>query len=158
MILLKINYKHLCSIFEPDLNLTGWTEERIKEYSLSKGMYPSTVDLASETYSRDAERTADYELENLILVNRKAKPEFTWDLIKAEYVERLLSFLKYNYNFKDADGTVVPRKAEDISIEYYDFVGKRTITAYMGQTIDGTLEEYEGVLYWRNFRVAFPER
>lgn len=158
MIPLKINYKHLCQIFEPELNISGWTEEDIKAYSIAKLMYPSSVDLTSETYSRDAERTADYELENLTLVNRKAKPEFTWDIIPAAYVEHLLEELKYNYDFKNLEGTIEPREAENIYVEYYDFVGKRTITAYLGQTINGTLEEYENKLYWRNFRIAFPER
>ena len=121
-------------------------------------MFPTSVGAISETYSRDAERTADYELENLTIVNRKAKPEFTWQLIKAEYVVNLLSFLGYTYDFKDFEGVVVPREADTIVITYIDFIGIRTINSYLGQTIEGTLVEYEGVLYWENFRIAFPER
>ena len=158
MIPLKINGKHLCEIFEPEVSFAGKTENQIIQYSLACAMFPSTVNAVSETYSRDAERTADYELENLTIVNRKAKPEFTWDLIQADYVANLLSFLGYDYRFKDAEGVVIPREAENISVTYRDFVGMRTITAYLGQTIEGSLVEYEGTLYWQNFRIAFPER
>ena len=48
--------------------------------------------------------------------------------------------------------------AETIVITYYDFVGMREINAYLGQTLEGTLTEYNGQLYWENFRIAFPER
>ena len=158
MIPLKINSKNLCDIFEPTLNTSGWTEQQIQDYCIQKMMFPTSVGAISETYSRDAERTADYELENLTIVNRKAKPEFTWQLIKAEYVVNLLSFLGYTYDFKDFEGVVVPREADTIVITYIDFIGIRTINSYLGQTIEGTLVEYEGVLYWENFRIAFPER
>ena len=162
MIPLKINGKNLCEIFEPDLAargfFTGMTEAEIVSYSVDKYMFPSTVEVTSETYSRDAERTADYELENLTIVNRKAKPEFTWGLIRTEYVKNLFEFLHYDYDFKDANGIVNPRDSQDITITYYDFIGMRVITAYMGQTVEGTLVEHEGVLYWENFRIAFPER
>lgn len=158
MIPLKINGKNLCEIFEPDLNTTEWTDQEVMSYSTTKLMLPTSVGTISETYSRDAERTADYELENLTIVNRKAKPEFTWQLIRAEYVVNLLAFLDYTYNFKDASGIVIPVEATNISVTYYDFIGVRTIDAYLGQTIEGTLVEYEGVLYWENFRIAFPER
>lgn len=158
MIPLKINGKNLCEIFEPDLKVSGWTEQEIMAYSIAKLMLPTSVGAISETYSRDAERTADYELENLTIVNRKAKPEFTWQLIRADYVSSLLAFLEYNYNFKNAEGIVIPVEAANISVTYYDFTGVRTIDAYLGQTIEGTLVEYEGVLYWENFRIAFPER
>ena len=158
MIPLKINDKHLCEIFEPTLNISGWTDEQIQEYSISKIMFPTSVGTISETYSRDAERTADYELEYLTIVNRKAKPEFVWQLIRAEYVQNLLKFLGYTYDFKNAQGIIVPVKADDISVTYIDFIGPRTIVAYLGQTIEGTLVEYNNVLYWENFRIAFPER
>jgi hypothetical protein len=121
-------------------------------------MFPTSVDLTSETFSRDSGRTADYELKYLTIVNRKSKPQFTWDIIKAEYVEKLLTFLNYSYDFKNAAGEIVPIDAEDINITYKDFIGMRTIVSYLGQTIEGTLEEYNGNLYWRNFRIAFPER
>lgn len=158
MIPLKINDTHLCQIFTPDLVIEGWSDAQIDRYSKDHSMYPSSVQLTSETYSRDAERTADYELENLTIVNRKAKPEFTWDLIRAEYVKNLFEFLHYDYDFKDASGIVNPRDSQDITISYYDFIGMRVITAYMGQTVEGTLVEHEGILYWENFRIAFPER
>ena len=157
MIPLMINGKHLCQIFEPTLDITSWSEQDIINYSISKKMFPTEVALTSETYSRDAERTADYELEYLNLVNRKAKPEFTWALLRADYVQNLMQFLGYTYDFKDEEGVVTPREAEQFSITYLDFVGVRTILAYVGQTIDGTCVEYEGVQYWENFRLAFPE-
>lgn len=157
MIPLLINGKHLCEIFEPDLDISGWTEDEIQEYSLNKTMYPTEIALSSETYSRDAERTADYELEYLNLVNRKAKPEFTWSIIKTEYVKNLMQFLNYTYDFKDEEGIIVPRKADRFDITYPDFTGKRTIQAYVGQTVNGTLIEHNGVTYWENFRLAFPE-
>ena len=121
-------------------------------------MFPTEVALTSETYSRDAERTADYELEQLQLVNRKSKPEVTWSLIKYEYVQNLFAELGYHYDFKNSQGIVIPEDAPTISITYYDFVGIRTIDTYLGQTIEGTLVEYDGEMYWENLRIAFPER
>lgn len=158
MIPLKINDKHLCEIFEPTLDVSGWDDATIQSYSIRKLMFPTEVALTSETYSRDAERTADYELEHLVLVNRKAKPEFTWNLIKAPYVQNLMLFLKYGYDFKNTSGIVTPVPADPIIVEYCDFTGIRRINAYLGQTIEGVLVEYEGELYWQNFRLAFPER
>lgn len=155
---LQINGKHLCQIFEPDLDISSWSDADIQKYSVSKQMLPTEVVLTSETYSRDAERTADYELENLTLVNRKAKPEFTWELIRAEYVALLMNFLNYAYDFKNAEGIIIPRLATNILVTYQDFVGLRAINAYLGQTIEGTLVQYEGVQYWQNFRIAFPEK
>ena len=158
MIPLKINNLPLCKIFEPTLNIEGWAENVITQYCISKQMHPTEVKVTSETYSRDAERTADYELEYLTIVNRKAKPEFLWSLIRADYVEALLKYLNYDYNFKDSSGIVQPRTADEIQVTYKDFTGTRTIIAYLGQTLEGTLVEYEGVQYWENFRIAFPER
>ena len=158
MIPLTINNVHLCKIFEPNLSITGWTEAQIIAYSLDKQMFPSEVVLSSETYSRDAERTADYELEYLTIVNRKAKPEFIWSLIKADYVKNLMTFLGYTYNFKNNENVVIPVEAADILVKYHDFVGERTIHSYLGQTIEGTLVEHNNVLYWKYFRIAFPER
>lgn len=158
MIPLKINGKTLYEIFDPDTFDPSWDEKTLIANSLDRQMFPTEVALTSETYSRDAERTADYELENLTIVNRKAKPEFTWSLVRATYIEKLLAFLGYNYNFKNVEGIIVPIEAENISVTYRDFIGMRTINAYLGQTLDGVLVEYEGVLYWENFRIAFPER
>lgn len=158
MIPLMINGTHLCKIFEPTLDTSKWSDNQIQDYSISKCMFPTEVGLTSETYSRDAERTADYELEELTIVNRKAKPEFTWSLIRADYVANLMQFLGYNYDFKDASGDITPIKAPEIVVTYKDFVGMRTISAYLGQTIEGVLVEYDDVQYWENFRLAFPER
>lgn len=158
MIPVKINNTHLCQIFEPTLDVSKMTEEEIVRYSIAHRMFPSEVALTSETYARDAERTADYELEELTLVNRKSKPEFTWELLRTDYVKNLMSFLKYAYDFKNLEGIVVPRASEDILVTYLDFVGARSIVAYLGQTIEGTLVEYDGISYWQDFRIAFPER
>lgn len=154
---LRINGKQLCEIFTPSA-VANMNDAQKRAYSIQNEMYPTNVHLTSETYSRNADRTADFELEDLLLVNRKASPEFTWDIIRHEYVQALLLFLGYTYNFKDENGYIEPVEAEDISVTYIDFIGERTITAYLGQTIEGTFEEYDGVLYVRNFRIAFPER
>ena len=160
MIPLKINNKHLIEIFEPEIAATLPTDAAKEAKSIEMQMYPSRVSLAAETYSKDAERTADYELEDLVLVNRKSKPEFTWDVIKAEYVKKLLAFLQYKDNYK-VDDDIVPVDAPTYSIEYWDFVGTKTITAYLGQTIEAELKEYmvdnKMTLYWEDFRIAFPE-
>lgn len=134
-----------------------WTDAEVDQVSIFSLLYPTSVVTTSETYSRDAERTADYELEDLTVVNRKAKIEIEWNIIKYEYVVRLMSFLGYNYDFK-VDNIITPVKAPTFTIIYNDFIGQRTMDTYLGQTIDGTLEEYEGTKYWRNFRIAFPER
>lgn len=158
MIPLIINGKSLYEIFDPETFDANWDDDELQAQSIIKQMFPSEVALTSETYSRDAERTADYELENLQLVNRKSKPEFSWDIIRADYVTRLMEFLNYHYSFKNVDDVIVPEEAPTYDVTYRDFTGLRTIEAYLGQTLQGTLAEYEGVLYWTNFRIAFPER
>lgn len=158
MIPLMIDGKHLYEIFDPENFDSAWSEEEIQEKSIDMQMFPTEVALTSETYSRDSERTADYELENLTIVNRKAKPEFTWSMIRYDYVVNLMSFLGYTYGFKNSDDEIIPVDAPTYTIRYPDFVGIRTLKAYLGQTIDGTLVEYAGVPYWENFRIAFPER
>lgn len=161
MIPLKINNKHLVEIFDPVAAATLLTDEAKIAYSIHNQMYPTSVQVDAETYSRDAERTADYELEDLILVNRKVKATFTWDVIKASYVENLLDYLQYKVSFKNQDDEIEPEEAPTYSIEFYDFVGERTITAYLGQTLSSELKEYlvenTATLYWEDFRIAFPE-
>lgn len=143
------------------VNVASMTAQQIVDYSIQNQMYPTEVSLVSETYSRDSERTANYELVNLTLVNRKAKPEFTWEIIRAAYVENLLAFLDYKYDFAsvvEGETIITPKEAEIISVGYYDMIGLRTINAYLGQTINGTLCSINEVLYWKEFRIAFPER
>lgn len=154
---MKIGGKQLCEIFTPEA-VADMTDEEKHAYSLAHAMYPSEVRLTSETYSRNADRTSDFELEDLLLVNRKASPEFTWDYLRHDYVVALFQFLNYTYNFKDEDGYIEPVGAEDISITYTDFIGERTINAYMGQTVEGTFVVLDGVLYVQGLRLAFPER
>lgn len=161
MIPLKINGKHLVEIFDPTAAAALETDEAKIRYSLKKQMYPSSVELNAETYSRDAERTANYELEDLTLVNRKVKPIFTWEVIKADYVKKLMEFLEYKTNYKNLLGEIVPVDAPVYRITFYDLTGERTIDSYLGQTIECELKEYlvndTPVLYWENFRIAFPE-
>lgn len=149
-----------------------WTERDINTISTERCLYPTAVTLTSETYSRNATRTADYELKSLQIVNRKSKPEFTWDLINSTYVQRLMQALQYTYDFKDAEGDIQPVDAPTYEVQYSDFTGTRTIKSYLGQTIEGTLVEYHAApksrlggeqfavssTYWQNFRIAFPER
>lgn len=163
--------KDLWEIMEPKNSYGSTIEEKIA-YAQKRGMFPSEVKLTSETYCRDAERTANYELENITNVNAKAKPEFTWSLIKATYVRRLLNFLGFTYNYKDINDDVQPQLATTIKVTYMDFNGTRTINAYLGATIEGTLkelvtQEYDEqnkvminvrTQYWEDFRIAFPER
>lgn len=161
MIPLKIDGKHLVEIFDPTAAAALLTDEAKVRYSIKMQMYPSSVELNAETYSRDAERTANYELEDLILVNRKAKPVFTWEMLKAEYVKKLMEFLQYKVNYKNNLDEVVPIDATTYQITFYDLTGERTITCYLGQTIECELKEYLvnniPTLYWENFRIAFPE-
>ena len=158
MIPIKIDNTHLAVIFEPSGDYTGWSEAQFNAYSIANKMYPSEVVVSAEVYSQDAERTANFEMEKLTIVNAKAKPEFTWSLIKAAYVTRLMSKVKFKYDYKDEYGDIKPEEAPTLSITYQDFTGLRTINAYLGQSISGTLVEYDGVLYWQDFRIAFPER
>lgn len=180
MIPLKINGTNLIEImlsaselqyYETKLGKTyaNWTEEEIITCSLDAQVFPTEVSLDSEIYSSNAERTADYELENITIVNCKAKPQFTWNLIKASYVKNLLDFLEFKYDYKNADGVIVAEEAPSILVTYYDFNGMRTIAAYLGQSLSGTLVEYNNIsydnipfdgktLYWQSFRLAFPER
>jgi len=171
---LEINntQKDLWEIMEPDVDYSQMTEEEKISFALARGMFPSEVKLASETYCRNSDRTANYELEKINNVNAKAKPEFTWSLIKIEYVERLLLFLGFIYDYKDVDGQIQPRLAPEIYVTYRDFIGMRRIKAYLGASLDGTLKEIVTQevdpqsqslttvrrQYWENFRIAFPER
>lgn len=138
-------------------NTLTTTEEKIA-LAIKLQMFPTEVKVSAETYSRDADRTANYELEELVLVNAKAKPEFTWSYLKYEYAKNLLEECAFKYNYKDSEGEIVPITAPVISIYFNDLIGARTINAYLGQSIDGVLGEYNGQLYWRDFRIAFPER
>lgn len=161
MIPLKINGKQLVEIFEPEAAKTLTTDDAIKRYSISKQMYPTSVNVSAEVYSRDTERTANYELETLVLVNRKVKATFNWSVLKATYAKALLEFLNYTPSFKNDDGDVVPRDADLFEITFWDLTGERTVKAYLGQTITCELKEYiangEPVLYWEDFEISFPE-
>lgn len=161
MIPLKINGKQLVEIFEPEAAKSLTTEDAIKRYSISKQMYPTSVTISAEVYSRDTERTANYELENLVLVNRKVKASFNWGTLKASYAKSLLEFLNYTPSFKNNEGDIEPRDADLFDITFWDLTGERTIKAYLGQTITCELKEYvindEPVLYWEDFEIAFPE-
>ena len=151
-LVLKVNgtTKNLWNIMEPDGNY-GNTEEEHIQYALKHLMFPSEVKLTSETYCRNADRTANYELKSITNVNAKAKPEFTWAKLNATYVRRLLDFLGFKYDYTDGQGNIQPEEAPTIEVTYLDLIGMRTIKAYLGQTIEGTLveymEAYEGLEY-----------
>lgn len=153
-LVLKVNgiTKNLWNIMEPDGDY-GNTEEEQIQYALKHLMFPSEVKLTSETYCRNADRTANYELKSITNVNAKAKPEFTWEKLKATYVRRLLNFLGFKYDYNDGQGNIQPEEAPTIEVTYLDLIGMRTIKAYLGQTIEGTLTEYmeayEGFEYRR---------
>jgi len=142
--------KNLWNIMEPEGNY-GNTEEEQIQYALKHLMFPSEVKLTSETYCRNADRTANYELKSITNVNAKAKPEFTWEKLKATYARRLLNFLGFKYDYTDGQGNIQPEEAPTIEVTYLDLTGMRTIKAYLGQTIEGTLveymEAYEGLEY-----------
>lgn len=161
---LKINNKHLYQIMLTASEISEivrrlgkpenqWTAEDIDQISIDLQLYPSEVYLTSETYSRDAERNANYDMQEFLVVNRKAKPEFTWEYLKADYVAKLMVELGYKYSIA-AGGEEAPT----IQVWYQDFANTRTINAYLGQTIEGTLIAIQSVKYWQNFRLAFPER
>ena len=153
-LVLRVNgsTKNLWEIMEPDGDY-GKTEEEKIQYALDHLMFPSEVKLTSETYCRNADRTANYELKSITNVNAKAKPEFTWTKLKATYVSRLLNFLGFKYDYTDGQGNIQPEEAPIIEVTYLDLIGMRTINAYLGQTIEGTLveymEAYEGLEYRR---------
>jgi hypothetical protein len=156
--------KNLWEIFDPnDDNHFNELPDDASKMNLAREllMIPTEVKLSAETYCRNADRTADYELETIQNINAKAKPEVTWSYLKTEYVENLLNFLGWKYNFKqtvEGEDVIVPENAPVIMVQYQDFIGIRTIRAYLGASIDGTLVEYNGSNYWENFRIAFPER
>ena len=156
--------KELWEIFEP-ANNAGWrslsTDQEKVDYAIAHKMYPSSVHIIAETYSRDAERMANYELERLTLVNAKAKVEITWDWLSYDYAVNLLSFLAFTYNYHDPlDPTIiVPREAPSIQIQTHDLTGTRTFSCYIGQTIEGELKASgDNKLYWESLRIAFIER
>lgn len=162
--------KDLWEIMEPEVDYSQMTEEEKISFALENKMFPTEVKLTSETYCRNSDRTANFELENINNVNAKAKPEFTWQLLKAVYVQRLLDFLEFKYDYKDSEGDIQPVDAPLIQVTYLDFNGMRTINAYLGASIEGTLKEYISqevvnnayvqvrTQYWEDFRIAFPER
>lgn len=156
--------KELWEIFEPEVD-AAWrslsTYQEKVDYAIRHKMYPSSVHVTGETYSRNAERMANYELEHLTLVNAKAKHEFTWDWLKYDYVKNLLDFLQFTYDYHDPNDpdTILPREAPAIAVTVYDFNGQRTFNCYIGQTIEGELKTTnDNTLYWESFRIAFIER
>lgn len=151
-------------IMLPDPDSLGYEEwenltlEQQKEQALKLKMLPESYKVTAETYCRNSERTANYELENITNVNAKSKPEFNWSLLRAEFLTNLLTFVKFRHNYKNEYGEVVPEPAPKLKIKFRDLLGDRTVEAYLGATIETTLVEYDGVQYWQDLRLAFPER
>lgn len=144
---------------------TGEAEARW-ETCLSQKLVPTEVHVSSETYSRNLDRSADYVLSAGSMVNRKAKIELTWDLIKCSNVTTLMQNLNYAYDFVDPlTEEVVPKDLQTYKIEYKDFTGTREAIMYLGQTIEADQTEYlltesgttQAVQFWKSFRLAFIE-
>lgn len=141
-----------------DFQWDDLTLEEQKQKALSLKMLPESYKVTAETYCRNSERTANFELENITNVNAKSKPEFNWSLLRAEFLTNLLTFLKFRHNYKNDSGEVVPEEAPKLKINFRDLLGERTVETYLGATIETTLVEYNDVQYWQDLRLAFPER
>ena len=149
--------KYLWEIMDPNEDWSGTLEQQLqKAYRLK--MLPTSYKITAETYCKDADRTANYELEKITNINYKVKPEFTWSLLRAEYVRNLLTFLKLKDNYKNNQNVIVPEEAPIIKVTFEDLLRERTISAYLGQSIDIEYVEYDNILYAQDFRIAFPER
>lgn len=192
-ILFKINDKHLIEIMLSSTELAvyeaklgnkpfaNWTDEEILQCSVEACVYPTEVTVDAEQYSKNAERTANYVLEDLTIVNCKSKVTFVWSYLKASYLSNLLTELEFDYDFEIND-IVYSKTPNIITVTYWDFIGVRTINAYMGQSISGNLIQYDdydtstwnsstkqwnkntstlhkgATLYWESLRLAFIER
>ena len=67
--------------------------------------------------------------------------------------------LKFKDDYHDStSGQIKPEEAPVIKVTYKDFLRERTINAYLGQSIEADLVEYDGEQYWESIRLAFPER
>ena len=150
--------KPIWQAMDPSVNWSSMSEQEQLNYAYSHKMLPETYKNNGETYCRNSDRTANNELEKIENVNYKSKVEFVWKLLKPEYLSNLLTFLQFKDNYKDANGDVQPENAPVIKVTYRDFKQVRTIEAYLGQTIEAELVEYDNVQYWEQLRLAFPER
>lgn len=150
--------KYIWEVMDPSVNWGSMTIQQQLEYAYAHKMLPSSYKNNGETYCRNADRTANNELENIVNVNYKSKVEFTWKLLKPEYLSNLLTFLQFKDNYKNSINEIQPEEAPLIKVTYRDFLQERTINAYLGQSIEAELVEYDDVQYWESLRLAFPER
>lgn len=149
--------KNIWEIFDPSVNWDSMTYNQQVQEAIKRLMLPTTYKINSETYCNNSDRTANYELEKIINVNYKSKPEFVWNKLPVEYLENFLSFIGFRTNYL-VDGTFITEEAPVIKVTYRDIVGVRTIRAYLGQSIEAEVVEYDGKQYYDQLRLAFPER
>lgn len=150
--------KYIWEIMDPEFNWGSLSLDNQLKRAYENKMLPTSYKVTGETYCKDADRTANYELEKITNINYKSKPEFNWSLLKAEYFSNLLTFIQFRDNYKDQNNEIVPEEAPTIKVTFRDLLQERTIEAYLGQTIDATFKEYDNVLYVEDIRIAFPER
>lgn len=150
--------KYIWEIMDPDYNWGSLSLQEQINRAASLKMLPSSYKNNGETYCRNADRTANNELQRIENVNYKSKVEFTWKYLEPLYLSRLLTFLQFKDNYKNAQGDVQSEDAPMIKVTYVDFLRERTIDAYLGQSIDAELVEYDNKQYWESLRLAFPER
>lgn len=150
--------KPIWKAMDPSVNWDSMSLQEQLNYAYSHKMLPESYKNNGETYCRNADRTANNELEKITNVNYKSKVEFTWKLLKPEYLSNLLTFLQFKDNYRNSNNEIQPEEAPTIKVTYRDFLQERTIVAYLGQSIEAELVEYDNVQYWEQLRLAFPER
>lgn len=164
MIILKIansvngTLKNIWEIMDPNYDWSSLTEAECVNRALKEHMIPTSYKVNCETYCKDADRTSDYELENIKNVNYKCKPEFVWQYLKPIYLSNLLSFIHFKDTYYDQQGIIQPENAPIFKVYFRDILRVKEIKAYLGATIDVELVEHEGEQYWSSVRLAFPEK
>ena len=150
--------KPIWQAMDPLVNWSSMTTPEQLAYAYAHQMLPSSYKNNGETYCRNADRTANNELEKITNVNYKSKVEFVWKMLKPVYLSNLLTFLQFKDNYKNTINEIQPEEAPLIKVTYRDFLRERTIDAYLGQSIESELVEYNNEQYWEEIRLAFPER
>lgn len=149
--------KYIWEIMDPSINWSALSLAQQVARAISLKMLPTEYKVTADTYCKDIDRTSDYELENITNINYKVKPEFTWRMIRAEYLANLLTFVNLKDDYK-VENIVTPEAAPIIRVTFNDLMRERTIEAYLGQSIEVSFVEYDNVLYAEEVRLAFPER
>ena len=152
--------KYIWEIMDPSIDWSALSLAQQVAQAISLKMLPTEYKVTADTYCKDIDRTSDYELENITNINYKVKPEFTWRMIRADYLAKLLTFVKLKDDYKvgNVENIVTPEAAPIIRVTFNDLMRERTIDAYLGQSIEVSFVEYDNVLYVEEVRLAFPER